>query len=245
MKVAGEYNFDAPLDLVWSALQNPTILASILPGCEKLEQTGENEYVGGLSIKIGPVQGKFNGNVKLENIKPSEGYTMLVDGSGPAGFVKATGSLVLHDQGEKTHINYEGDAQVGGRIASVGQRLVESSAKAIIKQSLDALNNVLKAQATSMPAVAAPPSPPNIDPGVIARAEAPTESVAAVPATPPAPPDPRPLPPLPKAQAPSQLEFATGVAKEVAKDMIPAQYRTPLIAIVVIVILLLLYFFSR
>lgn len=70
MKVAGEYTFDAPLDLVWSALQNPTILASILPGCEKLEQIGENEYAGGLSIKIGPVQGKFNGNVKLENIKP-------------------------------------------------------------------------------------------------------------------------------------------------------------------------------
>jgi carbon monoxide dehydrogenase subunit G len=250
MKVAGEYTFDAPIDLVWHALQDPNILASILPGCDKLEQKGENEYVGGLNIKVGPVQGKFNGHIKLENVRPLEGYTMVVDGSGPAGFVKATGGLTLAAQGDKTHIDYEGDAQVGGRIASVGQRLIESSAKAIIRQSLDALNTVLKLQAeavaASAPVTAAATAPPPepVNNAVEKVSDMVADSANAVQSVAQAATAPRPAPPVPpspKVQGPSQIEFATGVAKEVAKDLIPAQYRPLLIGVVVILVLLLLY----
>jgi carbon monoxide dehydrogenase subunit G len=149
MKVAGDYTFDGPQSLVWDTLLDPEVLASVLPGCEKLDLVGENEYEGALKIKIGPVQGQFMGKVKLEDIQAPDSYTMQVDGRGAPGFVKATGNLKLAASGPQTVVNYEGDAQVGGRLASVGQRLVESSAKAIIKQSLDGLNAAVKARGSA------------------------------------------------------------------------------------------------
>ncbi|MEM7051794.1 MAG: carbon monoxide dehydrogenase subunit G [Acidobacteriota bacterium] len=139
MKIAGEYTFDADRAAVWEALQDPVVLASVLPGCDKLEQTGEGAYQGILNLKVGPVQGKFQGKVALVDIDPPNGYTMQVDGRGAPGFVKATGAVRLEDRDGKTHLRYEGEAQVGGRVASVGQRLVESSAKSIVRQSLEGL----------------------------------------------------------------------------------------------------------
>jgi hypothetical protein len=143
MKLAGEYVFDAPRDSVWRALLDPVVLASVLPGCEKLELVGENEYEGILKIKVGPVQGDFKGKVKLEDLQAPSSYTMQVDGRGGPGFVKATANVRLEDRGAQTAMSYDSDAQVGGRIASVGQRLLDSSAKAIIKQSLQGLDGVI------------------------------------------------------------------------------------------------------
>jgi carbon monoxide dehydrogenase subunit G len=118
----------------------------VLPGCEKLELIGEDEYEGALEIKIGPVQGEFVGKVKLEDIAKPDSYTMKIDGRGAPGFVKASGHLTLTPAGDHTEVTYSGEAQVGGRLASVGQRLVESSAKAIIKQSLDGLNAAVQSR---------------------------------------------------------------------------------------------------
>lgn len=147
MKVAGTFTFDAPLDVVWEGLQDPEVLAATLPGCEKLERVGENEYEGLLNIKVGPVQGKFQGKVGLTQIDPPNGYTMQVDGRGAPGFVKASAEIRLTAAGDKTALGYDGDAQIGGRIASVGQRLLDSSAKAIIQQSLEGLDGVLRTRA--------------------------------------------------------------------------------------------------
>lgn len=146
MNVEGTYTFDGPRSVVWDALLDPEVLASVLPGCEKLDLVGENEYEGALSIKVGPIQGKFMGNVKLEDIVAPDSYTMLVDGRGAPGFVKARGELTLSGSGDTTDVAYTGEADVGGRLASVGQRLIESSAKAIIKQSLDGLNDSVRAR---------------------------------------------------------------------------------------------------
>lgn len=159
MKIAGEYQFEGPRPSVWEALLDPEVLAGVLPGCEKLDLVGQDEYEGALNIKIGPVQGQFMGKVKLENIQPPDSYTMHVDGRGAPGFVKATGNLVLTDAGAVTRMSYDGDAQVGGRLASVGQRLIESSAKAIIKQSLDGLNEAVRARAEAAAEGSAPPAP--------------------------------------------------------------------------------------
>ena len=149
MKVAGDYSFDAPREELWEALLDPKVLAATMPGCEKLELVGENKYEGELNIKVGPVQGKFQGKIQLEQIDPPNGYTMQLDGRGAPGFVRATVRIQLEADGEKTRLAYDGDAQVGGRIASVGQRLLDSSAKAIIKQSLEGLNEALKARSTA------------------------------------------------------------------------------------------------
>jgi uncharacterized protein len=146
MKIDGEYTFDGPQQLVWQTLMDPATLVRVLPGAEKLEPAGDNEYEAALTIKVGPVQGHFMGKVKLENIQPPDGYTMSVDGRGAPGFVKATGHLKLAPDGNRTRLTYDGDAQVGGRLASVGQRLMETSAKAIIGQSLDGLNAAVKAR---------------------------------------------------------------------------------------------------
>lgn len=143
MKVSGDYVFDVEQQDVWDGLLDPEVLAATMPGCEKLELVGENQYEGILNIKVGPVQGLFKGKIQLDEIAPPKGYTMKVDGRGAPGFVKATATVDLTAEGQGTRLAYDGDAQVGGRIASVGQRLLDSSAKAIIKQSLEGLNETL------------------------------------------------------------------------------------------------------
>ncbi|MFQ5526223.1 MAG: carbon monoxide dehydrogenase subunit G [Thermoanaerobaculia bacterium] len=145
MKVSGEHTFDASPQDVWDGLMDPEVLAATMPGCEKLELVGDNQYEGELNIKVGPVQGRFQGRIELENIDAPSSYDMKVDGQGAQGFVKATAHVAISPAEGKTRMAYEGDAQVGGRIASVGQRLLDSSAKAIIRQSLEGLNGVLSA----------------------------------------------------------------------------------------------------
>ncbi len=164
MKLKGEYKFDAPVEEVWKGLLDPEVLASVMPGCEKLEMVGEGKYEGDLKVKVGPVQGKFKGKVDLQDIKEAEGYTINVDGKGPQGFVKATAKVSLESEGSTTLMRYDSDAKVGGRIASVGQRLLDASAKAIIKQSLGGLNDVVAARAsTASGGTAAPvPAPPKV-----------------------------------------------------------------------------------
>jgi carbon monoxide dehydrogenase subunit G len=146
MKLEGSHTFAAPRDSVWPMLLDPEVLASVLPGCRALEQIGDNEYRGVLNIRVGPVQGKFDGIVTLSEINPHEGYHLSVSGKGAPGFVKGSGSLELHSENGETVLRYEGTAQVGGRIASVGQRLLDTSAKAIIRQSLAGLDQQVQAR---------------------------------------------------------------------------------------------------
>ena len=149
MKLVGEYVFQSPPDVVWASLLDPEVLAAVMPGCDELELVGEGEYEGVLNLKIGPVQGKFDGKVKLEDIREGEGYTMQVNGRGTPGFMKATVRVDLGAEGDGTRMAYDGDAQVGGRIASVGQRLLDTSVKAIVKQSLDGLDGIMTARSES------------------------------------------------------------------------------------------------
>ena len=116
MQITGEYIFDAPQTLVWQALQDPDVLASVMPGGEDFQEVAENEYAGNLKVKIGPVLGRFKGKIKLTDIVAPESYRIEVDCKGAPGFVRATGSLKLTGQEAQTHMEYEGDAQIGGRI---------------------------------------------------------------------------------------------------------------------------------
>ncbi|HRC85308.1 MAG TPA: carbon monoxide dehydrogenase subunit G [Thermoanaerobaculia bacterium] len=139
LKVSGEHLFEAPRATVWRAVTDPTVLARILPGCESLEQVAENQFKGALNIKVGPVQGRFAGEVNLAELVPPESYQLAVKGQGPAGFVEGHGRLSLAEQGSGTLLSYDLDAQVGGRIASVGQRLLDSSARVVARQALEEL----------------------------------------------------------------------------------------------------------
>ncbi|HEX4418464.1 MAG TPA: carbon monoxide dehydrogenase subunit G [Kofleriaceae bacterium] len=168
MKLEGDYLFDASVPEVWSALFDPVILAAVMPGCEKLDLV-DGSYVGEIKIKVGPIQGKFTGKVDLTDKDEPNSYKMVVDGRGAPGFVKATAVVKLAPEGAGTRVSYDADAQVGGKIASVGQRLIEASARAIVAQSLEGLHTNIKLrarayreaaalQAAAAPAAAAEPA---------------------------------------------------------------------------------------
>ena len=147
MKVEGTYTFNAPRDLVWESMLDPEVLSNTLPGVQQLERTGENDYKAAMKIRIGPVQGLYKGTVNLADLNPPESCQLHVDGRGAPGFVSGDGQLRLEEQEDKTVMHYSGDAQVGGRLASVGQRLMESSTQALISQSLESLDAQITARA--------------------------------------------------------------------------------------------------
>jgi len=146
MDVKGTYLFNAPRDEVWKAVLDPDVLSKSLPGIQSLESIGENKYRAVMKIRIGPVQGQFNGTVELVDLNPPVGYHILLDASGAQGFVKGEGDLELVVKGDSTELFYSGEAQVGGRIASVGQRLMESSSQALIQQGLQAFEAQIEAR---------------------------------------------------------------------------------------------------
>lgn len=147
MKLEGEYTFkNAPRKIVWDTLMDPDALSKAIPGGDKLEKVGDNEYEAVLNIKVGPVQGKFDGNIELLDINEPDSYKMKVGGKGPAGFLNGEGNVTLSDGDGGTIMSYSGDAQVGGKIAGVGQRLIDSSAKSITRQGLEALDAQIQAK---------------------------------------------------------------------------------------------------
>ncbi|UCD43403.1 MAG: carbon monoxide dehydrogenase subunit G [Chloroflexota bacterium] len=147
MKIEGEYTFDGPREAVWEIMRDPEVLASALPGTQSLDQVSENEYQGEMQVRIGPVAGLFSGNVAITDEVPPESLTMTVEGRGKPGFVKGTGAVqLIAQESDKTLMQYEGDLQVGGRLASVGQRMMDSVSKSLLKQGLDSINNALLAR---------------------------------------------------------------------------------------------------
>lgn len=148
MKIEGEFTFEAPVAVVWAALLDPEVLAATLPGCKSLELEG-SRYTGEINVKVGPVQGKFQAVIDLEDVRELEGYRLKVDGRGKAGFVKADSTVELSARDGSTVMKYEADASVGGKLASVGQRLIEASARAVIAQSLESLHVNIKALAAA------------------------------------------------------------------------------------------------
>jgi len=160
MQLEGQYTFRAPVQAVWGALMDPAVLAQALPGGEQLKQVGENEYQAVMNVRVGPVQGRFEGRIELLDIEPFRSYRMKVAGQGAPGFVNGEGTLLLEsaqaeDGGEVALLNYRGDVQIGGKIAGVSQRLVESSAKSLTRQGLQALERQIAAQLAPPPVAAA------------------------------------------------------------------------------------------
>ncbi len=219
MKISGEHVYEYPQDVVWQALLDPEVLKRTLPGCEDLQQTGENEFAGKLKMKVGPVQGVFQGEVKLRDLDPPNGYGLDLQGKGAPGFVNGSGTITLapHEQG--TTLSYDIDAQVGGRIASVGQRLLDSSAKVITKQGLTGLGKQLEARVPAATEAEASPESPEAGAGAATPSGQDADGGAE---TPTADQAPAPAPDAP--EAPSQAEFATEFAKGLAEEFVPRRH---------------------
>ena len=248
MQIQGSHTFHAPRQAVWDALLDPTVLSMALPGGEQLEKMSDNEYKAAMNVKVGPVQGKFDGKVELSNIAEPDTYTMKVSGHGAPGFLTGEGNVTLVDVEGGTLMSYIGDAQVGGRIAGVGQRLIESTAKSIIKQGLAALDGQIQARVAAQPVAATAEAVSSVvveipEAAVVeAKSEVPTVAdvapvaapvtvavpavapVAASPAVAEAAPKPvaaKPVAPKPAA-APSinTAQIAMEVAKDVSRDLL-------------------------
>ncbi|MEZ5872878.1 MAG: carbon monoxide dehydrogenase subunit G [Nitratireductor sp.] len=139
MDLSGEYVIPASRETVWEALNNPDILRECIPGCEILEMKSPTEMSATVVTKIGPVKAKFSGEVTLENINAPAGYTIAGEGKGGiAGFAKGGADVALEEVEGGTKLTYTAKAQVGGKIAQLGSRLIDSTAKKLADQFFSA-----------------------------------------------------------------------------------------------------------
>ncbi len=130
MDMTGEYRILAPREKVWEALNDPEILKQSIPGCQELIKTSDTELTAKVSTKVGPVSAKFTGKVTLSDINPPKSYKISGEGQGGvAGFAKGGAEVELEEDGGATILKYKATAQVGGKLAQLGSRLIESTAK--------------------------------------------------------------------------------------------------------------------
>ena len=134
MKLEGSYEVKAPREKVWSAFLDPETLRKAIPGCEKLEMVGPDEYKATMKIGVAAVKGTFEGKVRLSDKKPSDSYRLAAEGSGGPGFVRADTLISLADIEGGTRVSYSADVQVGGLIAGVGQRMLGGVSKMMADQ---------------------------------------------------------------------------------------------------------------
>jgi uncharacterized protein len=159
MEFKGKYSIPANPERVWSALHDPAVLAASIPGCESVEKISEREFQAATTIKIGPVKARFQGKVQLDELPPPPGvaHAMLLQGEGQggaAGFARGQSEVRLSASGADTLLEYNATAAIGGRLAQVGQRLIDSAAKSIADEFFGKFAALMRAQVTP-----APPAP--------------------------------------------------------------------------------------
>jgi carbon monoxide dehydrogenase subunit G len=134
LKISGTSTVPAPQEQAYALLQDPGVLARCMPGCEGLDKIGEGEYALRLKMSLASMSGLFQGKVRVAEQNPFSSFRLIVEGSGKIGFMKGDGVLTLTPASPDTTVQFDGDVQVGGTIASVGQRLIETTAKMLIKR---------------------------------------------------------------------------------------------------------------
>ena len=157
MKLEGTHTIKSPRARLWKLMIDPEVLRRCVPGCESLEANPDGSYKMIMKAGVGAIKGTYTGTIRLEEMREPEHYKMIVDAKGSTGFVKGAGTLDLAAQGEETVVAYAGEVSVGGTIASVGQRMIQSSAKLMAAQFFTALEAeaaaVAKAEETNEPHV--------------------------------------------------------------------------------------------
>ncbi len=139
MELTGDHTFSAPRERVWQFLLDPETLRQCLPGCEKLDEIGPDEYEATMKIGVAAIRGTYQGRVKISDKQEPDSYRMLVEGKGPAGQVSGEGRLELFDEGGQTRVHYQGTANVRGTLARVGARVMQPAAKMVVGQFFNCL----------------------------------------------------------------------------------------------------------
>ena len=139
MKISGTHTLALAPAEAYRRMQDPTVLASCMPGCESLEETAPDEYKMKMKMALASLSGAFEGQVKIVDRNPPTGFKLIVEGKGKLGFMKGEGLLKFAPAGDGADVAYEGDVQVGGTMAAVGQRLIDATAKMMIKKFFEKL----------------------------------------------------------------------------------------------------------
>jgi hypothetical protein len=145
MEMTGEQLIPASQADTWAALNDPEVLKACIPGCESIEKSGDNEYVVQMTARVGPVSAKFKGKMALSNVKPPESYSIAFEGQGGvAGFAKGGADVSLKAEGHATRLSYKAKANVGGKLAQIGSRLVDAAAAKVAGEFFSAFNEKLQ-----------------------------------------------------------------------------------------------------
>lgn len=156
MELTGEYRISAPRETVWNAILDPEMLKRCIPGCKELAQTGDNAYAAKVQVKVGPVSATFSGSVELTDMEAPAGCRIVGQGNGGiAGFAKGEAKVSLAEDGADTILTYVADAQIGGKLASLGGRLVQATAKKLSDQFFTSFAEALNAPVEAPPAAEA------------------------------------------------------------------------------------------
>lgn len=148
MKLTGEQLIPAPIDTVWEMLNDPEVLRECIPGCETLNKEEGDRLVASVRVKVGPVKARFAGEVTLSDLTPPTGYRIHGKGAGGiAGFAEGGAVISLAETDGGTLLNYDADAKIGGKLAQLGTRLIDSTARKLTVEFFDALNARIVAQA--------------------------------------------------------------------------------------------------
>jgi len=182
MQMTGEYRIPADRLRVWEALNDPEVLSASIPNCQTIEKLSETEMKATVNAKVGPLKAKFDGKVTLSNLNPPESYTLSGEGQGAGGvgFAKGSVDITLNEDGSDTVLSYAVSAQVGGKLAQIGSRLIDSVAQQQAKQFFTAFVGHFEA-----PVGVDTPAPQPQNDQSAAPAEAPKPSPPATPASKP------------------------------------------------------------
>jgi len=151
MIIEGKQELRASRERVYQALVDPEVLQRCIPGCERLEKTGDNTYSATLKAGVGTIKGLFTGNVRLEDMQPPSRYRLVIDGKGQPGFLKGEGDLDLEEDDGVTVVSYKGDVKIGGTIAGVGQRMIQGTAKMMASQFFTAIEAEAQTESNEPP----------------------------------------------------------------------------------------------
>jgi carbon monoxide dehydrogenase subunit G len=208
MDMTGEYRIPAPRQRVWEALNDPEVLKASIPGCEELHKRSDNELEARVKAKVGPVSATFTGKVTLNDLNPPESYTIAGEGKGgAAGFARGGAEVALAEDGADTVLRYHAKADVGGKLAQIGSRLIQSTAKKMADDFFSRFTRIVSESYAAEGAAAAPAEAPvtPVTPAETPPAAAAMPAAAAAPPPPVAAETPEPVPSPPP--RPKQVAF--------------------------------------
>jgi len=139
VKLTGNFALPVDAQTLWDMLQDPTLLAELMPGCKQMKQTSADQFTGIIEAKVGPISSQYATKFSILDKKPPHSYRLQIEGSGKGGFVRADALVTLQPTNKETILNYNGEATIGGTISRVGQRLVDAAAKMLINRGFKTL----------------------------------------------------------------------------------------------------------